>query len=165
MGRRSNTRRVAAAVTVAAVGAAGAAGWSGLAGASGTGTHGLTRVEESNVRVEDPIRIKTKGDDSQVIVAHITIEPGGHTPWHYHPGPHIVSVRTGAVEVYEVNCSVRSYPTGTGFFDPGRTRRPHIHTLRNPSATTAAEVVITDIREDDLRPTVVADPQPRPCFG
>jgi quercetin dioxygenase-like cupin family protein len=135
----------------------------GLAQANGTGAHGLNRVEEANVRVADDIRIKEK-DGAQVITSHITLRPGGHAPWHYHPGPHIVSVRTGTVQVYETDCSFRTYPAGTGFFDPGDTRQTHVHTLRNPSATEPAEVVITDIRTDDLRPTVVADPQPGSCF-
>ena len=159
--QRKKLNRVAMAAVVAA---GGMAGWSGLAQANGTGTHGISRVEEANVRVDDRIRIKEKRG-SQVIVAHITVEPGGHTPWHYHPGPHIVSVRTGTVEVYETDCSSTSYPAGTGFFDPGSTRRPHVHTLRNPSATARAEVVITDIRSGDLRPTIPADPQPAPCFS
>ncbi|MBW3615792.1 MAG: hypothetical protein KY439_10870 [Actinobacteria bacterium] len=159
--KRKTSNRVAAVMTVAVT---GLAAWSGLAQATGPGAQGINRVEESNVRVDDPIRIKQKGG-SQVIVAHITVEPGGHTPWHYHPGPHIVSVRTGTVEVYETDCSSRSYPTGTGFFDPGRIRHPHVHTLRNPSPTERAEVVITDIRtEDDLRPTVVVEPPPATCF-
>ncbi len=159
--QRKNVNRVAAVLTVAA---GGVAVWSGLAQANGTGTHGIARVEESSVRVEDRIRIKEKRG-SQVIVAHITVEPGGHTPWHYHPGPHIVSVKTGTVEIYETDCTSRSYPARTGFFDPGSTRRPHIHTLRNPSETDRAEVVITDIRSDDPRPTVLADPPPAPCFS
>ena len=154
-------RRLVAMLSVVGVALGGG---STLARASGVGTHGVTRVEETNVSVEDPIRIRTRGD-SQVIVAHISVAPGGHTPWHYHPGPHIVSVKTGVVQVYETDCSARTYESGTGFFDPGPTRRPHIHTLRNPSATQTAEVVVTDIRDgDDLRPAVVADPQPAPCF-
>ncbi len=159
--RISNRQRLAATLTVVAV---GLTSWSSLARATGTGTHGVARVEESNVQVDDRIRIRTKGE-SQVIVAHITVEPGGHTPWHYHPGPHIVSVKTGTVKIYETDCSVRKYKAGTGFFDPGPTHEPHIHTLRNPSQTQTAEVIVTDIREDDLRPTIVAEPQPAPCFS
>ncbi len=155
------THRLVAAFVVAA---GGVAAWAGLAQANGTGTHGIARVEESNVQVDDRIRINEKAG-ARVIVAHITVEPGGHTPWHYHPGPHIVSVRSGTVEVYETDCSFTSYPTGTGFFDPGGTHRPHVHTLRNPSATDPAEVVITDIRSDDMRPTIAVNPQPTPCFS
>ena len=157
-------RKVTGILAVLTVAAGGVTAWSGLAQANGTGTHGVVRVEESNVRVEDRIRINEKSG-SRVIVAHISVEPGGHTPWHYHPGPHIVSVKAGTVEVYETNCSSTAYPAGTGFYDPGPRHRPHIHTLRNPSSTDRAEVVITDIRSGDLRPTVVADRQPAPCFS
>lgn len=156
-----NKTRAAAVVLVAAGGAVTLL--TGLAQATGTGSHGLSRVEEANVRVSDEILIKEK-DGAQVITSHITLQPGGHAPWHYHPGPHVVSVRSGTVQVYETDCSLRTYPTGSGFFDPGDTRVPHVHTLRNPSATESAEIVITDIRTDDLRPAVVADPQPAPCF-
>lgn len=158
--RGKNVKKVLAGLALAAV---TVAAWSGVAQGNGTGTHGLVRTEESNVVVDDPIRLNEKAG-SRVIVAHITVEPGGHTPWHYHPGPHIVSVRTGTVEVYETDCTFESYAAGAGLFDPGSTHRPHIHTLRNPSSSQVAEVVITDIRSDDLRPTIVADPQPAPCF-
>ncbi len=149
-----------AAVLTALVG--GVLACAGLAQANGPGANGLVRVEESNVRVDDRIRIKEK-EGAQVIVSHIKIQPGGHTPWHYHPGPHIVSVKTGTVTVYETDCSPTSYAAGTGFFDPGSVKKPHIHTLRNTSDQ-IAEVVITDIRTEDLRPTVVADPEPPACF-
>lgn len=160
MERRKLTRLLAATAVIGG----GVVGGPMLAEATGTGTHGVSRVEESNVRVADDIVIKEK-KGAQVIVAHITVQPGGHTPWHYHPGPHIVSVKSGTVEVFEADCSSTTYPAGTGFFDPGSTRHTHVHTLRNPSPTTPAEVVITDIRTDDLRPTVAVDPQPSPCFS
>ncbi len=157
--KKLNRALVVVTVVVTAI-----VGWSQLARGSGTWTHDVIRKVESNVTVNDRIHINEKAG-SQVIVAHITVRPGGHTFWHYHPGPHIVSVRTGTVEVYETDCTFTTYPTGTGFFDPGPTHHPHIHTLRNPSSTEVAEVVITDIRTDDLRPTVPADPQPEPCFS
>ncbi len=69
------------------------------------------------------------------------------------------------MQVYETDCTFTTYETNTGFFDPGPTHHPHIHTLRNPSPTEAAEVVITDIRVGDLRPAIPADPQPAPCFA
>ena len=158
--QRKNIHRITAALIVAG---GGLTVTSELAQATGTGTHGISRTEEANVRIEDDIRIKEKGG-AQVIVAHITVQPRGHTPWHYHPGPHIVTVKTGTVEVYETDCTSKGYPINTGFFDPGETRRPHIHTLLNPSYDQVAEVVITDIRTDDPRLTVAADPQPAPCF-
>ncbi len=145
-------------------------GWSGLASAHGPGAQGLTPVVEANVAVNGPIRINAK-ENARVITTHITVAPGGHTGWHSHPGPHFVSVRTGTVVVYETDCSIRgTFPAGTGFFDPGSTSPSHvqasrdIHTLRNPSPTEAAEVIITDIREGGQPPTVNVAPQPPSCF-
>lgn len=113
---------------VLAVVACGVAASSGLALASGTGTRGVTRVEESTVRVADDIQIKQKGG-SQVIVAHITVQPGGHTPWHYHPGPHIVTVKTGTVEIYETDCGPpQELPGRHWLLRPGRdAATPHPH--------------------------------------
>ncbi len=151
-------RRIAAVLTLAG---SGVAVGSGVALAHGA----LDRTQISSFRVQDRIRINEK-PGSQVITATITVPPGGHTPWHYHPGPHFVSVKSGEVEIWETDCGAPTpYPKGSGFFDPGPTKPPHVHTLRNPSATEAAEVVILDIRsQEDLRPTVVVDSQPPLCF-
>lgn len=155
--------RVCRAGAVAVVTAGGLAVWSGLAQADGAGAHGLDPVLVSSVQVDEPIRIKEK-EGARVIVTRITVRPGGHTPWHYHPGPHVVSVKSGTVTVFETDCTPTSYSANSGFFDPGSTRKPHVHTLRNLSPDVPAEVVITDLRsQDDLRPTVPVDPPAAPC--
>ncbi len=155
-----------AAVLAAAATTTALFGWPGLASAHGPVAHGLAPVVESDVAVEGPIRINVT-DDARVITTHITVAPAGHTAWHSHPGPHFVSVRSGKVVVYETDCTIRgTFPAGTGFFDPGSTSPSHVqasrdvHTLRNASDETAAEVVITDIREHGRPPTVIVDPQP-----
>ena len=168
-GERHKLRWLAAAIATATV-ASVLVSWPGTASAHGPGAQGLTPVVESNVAVEGPIRINVK-EDARVLTTHITVAAGGHTPWHYHPGPHFVSVRTGEVVVYETDCTVRGiFPAGTGFFDPGSTSPSHvqrsrdIHTLRNPSTTETAEVIITDIREEGRPPTIPVAPQPPSCF-
>src|SRR5262245_37561693 len=45
------------------------------------------------------VKIKTKGD-SDVYVVRNLIVPGGHTGWHTHPGPSIISVASGTVTEY-----------------------------------------------------------------
>lgn len=145
-------------------------GWPGLAAAYGPGAQGVTPVVEANVTIEGPIRISVK-DDARVVTTHITLAPGGHTLWHSHPTPQIVSVRTGTAVVYETDCSIRgTFPAGTGFFDPGSTNPSHVqasrhvHAVRNPSTTEALEVIVTDIREGGRPGTINASPQPPPCF-
>ncbi len=167
---RSMKPRMLRAIAISAAVAASVWGLPQLAGASGPGGQGLSPVVETNVAMDGPIRVNML-DDARVITTHITIQPLGHTAWHTHPGPHFVSVRRGAAVVYETDCSIRgTFGIGQGFFDPGSTspsdvqHHSDIHTLRNPSDTEVLEVVITDIREGGQPPTVVADPQPAPCF-
>jgi quercetin dioxygenase-like cupin family protein len=45
------------------------------------------------------VKIKTKGE-SDVYVVRNVIAPGGHTGWHTHPGPSIISVASGTVTEY-----------------------------------------------------------------
>lgn len=167
--RRKRRLRNGAALLAVATGGA-LVGWPHLAGASGPGGQGLAPAVEANVAVEGPIKMNVRGD-AKVITTHITIEPLGHTAWHYHPGPHFVSVRTGTAVVYETDCTIRgTFPAGHGFYDPGTTspsdvqRARDVHTLRNPSTSEPLEVIITDIREGGQLPTVTAQPQPAPCF-
>jgi hypothetical protein len=76
-------------------------------------------------------------DPSQVVMAKITIAPGGALPWHTHPGPAIVSVQSGELTiVHAEGCHVGSYPAGTGLVDLGQ---GHVHTGFN--ATQQATVV------------------------
>ena len=163
MNQRSNARRAVAIATVAAVG--GLAGWTDLAGAHPTpDPFNITTAYRSRpVIVEDPIHVNTRRG-TEVTTSRLTVRPGGHTPWHYHPGPHVVAVTAGTVTVYETDCTKRGiFAAGSGFFDPGSAKPRHIHTLYNPGPA-AAEVVITDFREPGRALTVPADPQPPDCF-
>jgi quercetin dioxygenase-like cupin family protein len=136
---------------------------SGLALASGSGQHDVTRADDAKTGLADGVHVKTAGP-SEVTTYHITVAAGGHTPWHYHPGPHIVQVKTGTIRVYQTDCSFKTYTAGQGFFDPGHTAPPMVHIAHNAEATEAV-LVVTDIREADKRLAVVVDPQPKACFA
>ncbi len=118
----------------------------------------------SKVIVDDRVKVNRRGP-SEVSTYRITLQPGAATPWHYHPGPHLVSIASGTVTVYEADCSTDIYPEGTGFFDPGKSwppQRRHVHTARNDGDSPAV-LVVTDIREPGelLRVDV---PPPASCF-
>src|SRR5262245_52806714 len=42
-------------------------------------------------------------DDADVEVTNGAATAGGHSGWHYHPGPVFVLVRTGALTIYHAN--------------------------------------------------------------
>lgn len=62
-------------------------------------------------------RVSTPSD---VVMGKITFQPGGALPWHTHPGPVIVTVKTGELTLVRAdNCQVYKYGAGQSFVDPG----------------------------------------------
>ena len=77
------------------------------------------------------VKIKTKGI-SDVYVVRNVVSPGGHTGWHSHPGPSIISVVSGVATAYEGDDPVGiQIPAGTAFVDSG----DHAHIVRNEGST------------------------------
>jgi mannose-6-phosphate isomerase-like protein (cupin superfamily) len=65
----------------------------------------------------------------------VTIDPGGYTGWHTHPGPTFVAVAAGEGTLYHggpagTGCSGQKYGPGSGFFQPSS----DVHNLRNEGA-------------------------------
>lgn len=121
---------VVASVTVAAGGLAfGTAG----SGANGAVTSRGTADE----------KIKTRGNQPfDVVNQTVTIQPGGHSGWHSHPGTAIVVVRSGNFTLYDgddTTCSPHVVLPGQVFVDPGY---GHVHIARN-EGTVPTEVHVT----------------------
>lgn len=61
-------------------------------------------------------------DNTDIAVSTIVVKPGGHSGWHYHPGPVLVVVTSGAITFYhgsDPNCSGMRHPVGTAFIEQG----------------------------------------------
>ena len=61
-------------------------------------------------------------DNTDIAVANIVVIPGGHSGWHYHPGPVLVVVKTGTITFYmgdDPTCSPQVHPAGTTFIENG----------------------------------------------
>lgn len=108
-------------------------------------TVSLGRFDAIDVRTNDAgshqVNIKTKGS-SDVYVVTNTIAPGGHTGWHTHPGPSLITVKSGTAVAYEGDdptCTPRVYPAGSGFIDPGD---GHVHILRNEGSVDLVTVAV-----------------------
>jgi len=71
--------------------------------------------------------------DVDVVTQSITIAPGGHTGWHRHPGPAVVTITAGTLTVIAAaddDCVGQAYTVGDTFVDEGR----HTHIGRNLGA-------------------------------
>ena len=61
-------------------------------------------------------------DNTDIVVVKNVVTPGGHSGWHYHPGPVLVTVASGTITFYmgdDPTCSPQVHPAGTTFFENG----------------------------------------------
>ena len=60
---------------------------------------------------------------TDVVIAQITVDPGGSSGWHSHPGGAIIVVKTGTLTVYSPvgsKCETTTYSAGQAFIErPG----------------------------------------------
>src|SRR5919202_3232498 len=63
----------------------------------------------------------------------LTIQPGGYTGWHTHPGPTFVAVASGEGTLYHgmAGCPATKYSAGSGFMQPAT----EVHNMRNEGST------------------------------
>ena len=78
----------------------------------------LDEIQTVHETPEHGALIKTRGF-SDVYVTHIKIQPGGHGGWHSHPGPSIITVKSGTATFYDEcdDFARHQYPAGTGFVE------------------------------------------------
>ena len=57
--------------------------------------------------------------DSDLYITQNTIQPGGQSGWHTHPGPSLVTVTEGTITVYEDDCTSETFTAGQSFTDIG----------------------------------------------
>jgi quercetin dioxygenase-like cupin family protein len=91
-----------------------------------------TLVVSQTDEPEHGVILKTKGL-SDVWVVRNVIVPGGHTGWHSHPGPSIISVVSGTATEYRSDEPAGIvHPAGTAFVDEGG---DHAHIIGNAGNT------------------------------
>lgn len=126
---------------------------------------GRTIIRRVKVRVRSVERLiscsVTKPCDSAV--QQVTLQPGGSTGWHTHPGPTFVTVAAGEGTLYHAGhhgCPGTRYATGTGFFQPTE----DIHALRNegsePLVVFASYVLPRGTPNSGI---LIDQPQPASC--
>jgi quercetin dioxygenase-like cupin family protein len=69
-----------------------------------------------------PIARAAQPDGADVYVQHLSLGPNLLFAWHTHPGPVVVTVRSGSLTYQDAGpnaCRNRTYTAGEGFVDPG----------------------------------------------
>ena len=136
--RKQFLRRMVAGVVVACaiggitIGIARATPGSGIATTIIAGPTALGEVHVKSDSDVNSVKLKTEGD-SDVWVVRNVIAPGGHTGWHSHPGPSIISVVSGTASEYRDDAAnAEIHAAGTAFVDEGG---DHAHIIANEGDT------------------------------
>jgi quercetin dioxygenase-like cupin family protein len=82
------------------------------------------------------LQLQAQGD-TDYIVAHLEIPPGGHSGWHNHPGVLVAAVKSGAIDFYDQDCAMTRIGAGGVY-----TEDDHVHGIYN-SGNQTAELYIT----------------------
>jgi hypothetical protein len=82
------------------------------------------------------VKFQTKGS---VLIATntVTIQPGGSSGWHFHPGVTLVSVASGSVVRYDAHCTPTLFATNSAFVESGN----HPLLVRNEGTIPAVNIV------------------------
>ncbi|HYC95634.1 MAG TPA: hypothetical protein VEB39_08060 [Sphingomicrobium sp.] len=95
------------------------------------------------------VKISTKGE-SDVYITRNSIAVGGHSGWHMHPGPSLITVTLGEITAYDSHnplCTPKVYRAGEGFIDSG----DHAHLLKNESGAPAETVAVQFLPDGSTR--------------
>jgi hypothetical protein len=119
---RSRKKWGAAVVGVAVIGTAAAVAL-GSPSFNFTPTTLVTANLDNKVELNnDRIKLQTK-DPANVRVQQVVFTAGGYSGWHHHPGFVIVAVASGAVTLWQADCSSATYgpglPNGSSFVETG----------------------------------------------
>jgi hypothetical protein len=108
-----------------------------------------------------PIARAVRPDGAEVYVQHLRLAPNLVFAWHTHPGPVVVTVRSGSLTYQDAGpnaCRNRMYAAGEGFVDPGF---GHVH--RVIAGASGAEIYSTFFLPPESANHIVTTSGPEEC--
>lgn len=116
-----------------------------------TPSSGVATVTTARFPVAERVHVNNKGfllntsGLADVVEQTIVAQPGWSSGWHSHPGPTIVSVKSGAITIYHGDCMGVRYAAGQAFVEGN----PHPVVARNEGAV-AVELQVTFVIPRDV---------------
>ncbi|WP_411078128.1 cupin domain-containing protein [Streptomyces sp. cmx-10-25] len=99
--------------------AAAAVALAGVASvATASPAHDLTAVTTAEGRFGTPHDLRVR-DVTEVVEQTLTIQPGGDTGWHVHPGLVVLTVQKGTIVRKNADCTEEVFPAGSSFIKQG----------------------------------------------
>jgi quercetin dioxygenase-like cupin family protein len=156
------TRILIALVSVAVVALSGAAF---ATPPTGFTTNLLARGTAVDLHAKhDGIRVSSRhGGPAEVAVATVTIDPGGSSGWHHHPGIVLVVVRSGTVTFYDKNCRGDVHPAGETFVESSDSPGLAKNTGTETAVVEATFIIPASTPPAPPTPLRIDDSQPKRC--
>jgi quercetin dioxygenase-like cupin family protein len=107
------------------------------------------------------IKARSKHSSADIAIAKVDLKPGGSTGWHHINGLTLVSVASGTVALYDVNCEKIEVTAGEGFVEH-RNEPRLVKNHGNEDATlyttliaptSSLKIPVEEIRNDDPQPS------------
>ena len=108
------------------------------------GTFGTLNINEGGHNSHWGLLLKTTGS-TDLGADRLTVQPGGSSGWHAHPGEVFVTVTQGSIIWYNGSdslCPGTTYNAGDSFIEPVL----GIHNVKNASTTAGAEFIAITIK-------------------
>src|SRR5215207_7368233 len=116
MRQRNLMKRKALALTVA--GAVATVGAGAALATPPTGGFVSTPKARGTLAPHFKIKLQDSSSPGDVVVQQVIQEPGAQSGWHAHPGPAIVTVKTGEVTFDYADCSSTTFAAGQVAVEP-----------------------------------------------
>jgi quercetin dioxygenase-like cupin family protein len=111
----------------------------------------------------DGIRVSSRHGAADVAVATVTIDPGGSSGWHHHPGIVVVVVRSGTVTFYDDKCRAAVHRAGQTFIESSNSPGLAKNNGSETAVVEATFIVPTSTPPAPPTPLRIDDPQPTRC--
>lgn len=129
----------------------------------GTGFKERTVFARGTLGPHFKIKLQNSSLPGDVVVQKFVLGPGGQSGWHQHPGPAVVTVKSGQLTLDQDDCSSATYDAGEVAVEPTL----DVHRVRNVGAVDLEFwVTFLDIpvgSPQRLEPEIDADWEPPAC--
>ncbi len=97
----------------------------------GSGFIERTVVARGTLEGHFKIKLQNSSRPGDVVIQKFVLAPGGQSGWHLHPGPAVVTIKSGELTLDQANCSKATYSGGKVVVEPTGA----VHRVRNLAAT------------------------------
>jgi quercetin dioxygenase-like cupin family protein len=97
----------------------------------GSGFTERTVVARGTLAPQFKIKLQDSSSPGDVVVQKFILSPGGQSGWHLHPGPAVVTVKSGVLTLDQEDCSNTTYAAAQVAVEP----TGDVHRVRNRGTT------------------------------